>query len=480
LPDFTTYQPPGVFVEEDATPLVAPTGTTPTVVGIVGPAVGYRVATETITLVGTNQVQLGQLGINPAAGFSMVGSDGTVYPASAYSLTVGPGADAQAGTTPDNTLSVARNGAAIPDGSVVHVTYRYTDASYNAPQRFQDYDDVKDWFGNPFDTTTGAITSPLTLAAQIAFSNGASTVVLVATTGTATAVTRQQLADAYAKLTAVSDVDVIVPLPVGIAGTAGAPADVPTVAADLKGALDSAANDALYRVALLGYDAGTTDIDPLTIAGAADDRRVAVVWPNRVSYYNGYTNQTIEVGGYYLAAAAAGVLARQNVQEPLTKKQVRGFSGLPASTVQAMTTATKNAWSSGGLMVVEITRDGRMVIRHGTTTDRSSVITRELSLVRARDALVQLIDQTTDRAQLIGSTIDENTPIAIKGVIAGCLETAVGAGIIVAYTNLKVRQTSTDPSVIEVKFAYQPAYPLNYIVVSFAIDVTTGENTLAA
>ncbi len=54
------------------------------------------------------------------------------------------------------------------------------------------------------------------------------------------------------------------------------------------------------------------------------------------------------------------------------------------------------------------------------------------------------------------------------------LEHAVLTGTIVAYTGLAVRQRSLDPTVIEVKFSYLPAYPLNYIVISFSVNVATG------
>jgi hypothetical protein len=51
------------------------------------------------------------------------------------------------------------------------------------------------------------------------------------------------------------------------------------------------------------------------------------------------------------------------------------------------------------------------------------------------------------------------------------------------YNNLAVRQQtapSGDPTVIECKFAYQPAIPLNYITVSFSIDLSSGAVTSAA
>jgi hypothetical protein len=60
-------------------------------------------------------------------------------------------------------------------------------------------------------------------------------------------------------------------------------------------------------------------------------------------------------------------------------------------------------------------------------------------------------------------------------VVAGALEAAVDSGIIYAYNDLKARQLTSDPSVIEVKFQYRPSYPLNYIVIKFSINTETGE-----
>jgi hypothetical protein len=197
-----------------------------------------------------------------------------------------------------------------------------------------------------------------------------------------------------------------------------------------------------------------------------------------LNYYNGQTNTVIEVAGYYLAAAAAGVMTSLPVQIPLTRKQIRGFAGIPTAKRATLTPTNKNLWSSAGVMVAEIDRNGRLIIRHGTSSDPTSVLTREMSLVRAKDAMVTLIHDTVDSAGLVGSSIDEETPIRVKGVMAGCLETLVDVGVIVGYLDLKVRQLVGDPTVIEVKFQYKPAYPLNYIVVSFNINTLTGETTL--
>lgn len=478
MPDFTTsYQPPGVYVEEETTPLVSIASITDAVVAIVGPSVGYREHTEAITLNGTTPVTLEKLGINLVTGFSVTGSDGTVYAGSAYSLVAGAGADAQIGTTTDNTTTIARNGTAIPDGSVVFLRYRYTDADYAQPSRFVDYDDVKDVYGEPLNLATGAITSPLSLAAKIAFENGANQVVLVATTGSATAATRAEIQAGLAKLNSVPDVSLVVPLPVAITGTTGSPGDTTNVANDLALHVEQASDDGNFRVGFFGWEKTVTAL-PIAAAASVASSRVMFAWPNVLEYYNGANNTTIEVAGYYLAAAFAGRFASLPVQMPLTKKNIRGFSGIPAATLGSMTTAQKNTWSDSGLAVVEINRLGALVVRHGTSTDRSSVGTREMSLVRARDTMVAIIQRTLDQAGVIGMPIDETTPLRMKGLVQGALETCVSTAVIVRYNDIKARQQSVDPTVIEVKFQYLPAYPLNYVVISFAINALTGESNI--
>lgn len=479
MPDFTKFQPPGVYVEEENTPLVSVTGAQPTVAALVGPARGYRPNTEAKVLTGTTPVVLSKLGIDQAS-VRVAAADGTVFPSSAYSLTVGAGADSQAGTTQDNTLSIARNGTAIPDGSTVYVTYNYTDANYYGPQRFNDFDDVKDVYGEPFDITTGAILSPLSFAAKIAFENGAANLVLVATAGSATAVTRAQLSTALASLSALSDVEVVVPLPVGLTGTPALPGDTINVANDLKSHVETAALNGLRRVGIIGYETTSTQ-DPSVVVASFRSPRVVMAWPNRLNYFNGYANADVEVAGYYLAAAYAGMLSNLPVQMSLTKKQVRSFSGIPAPVLQTMTMATKNGWSDAGVAVTELAKDGRLLVRFGTTTQRDTTLTRELSIVRAKDSLVNLIDDTMERANLIGTPIDIDTPLRIKGVIQGCLETAKNTGLIQDYKSLKVRPSpSGDPSVIEVKFQYKPSYALNYVVITFSVDTSTGQTDLQA
>lgn len=471
MPDFTQYVPPGVFVEEDSSsPLVTIVGVSPAVVGIVGPAIGYLTHVEAVVLTGTTAHQLAKQGVNTSS-VEVRAADGTLYTGSDY--VVAQSETGAAGTADNWTTLTRSGGSTITSGATVYVTYHYTDTTYNQPYEANDYDTVKEVFGEPLNLTTGAIISPLSMAAKLSFDNGAARVVLVATPTPGSA-SRAELSAGTARLSSRPDVNIIVPLPVGLTGTEVSPGDVLNVGTDLKSYVESAADNKIYAVGVLGYETTITNL-PTSIAGAVSSERVMLAWPNKMQFYNGFANQILTVAGYYLAAALAGQMAARPVQTPLTHKLVRGFAGLPPDILAAETISQKNIWSAGGVAVIEPDRHQNLVVRHGVSTNPASVLTREMNLTRAKDAMMQLIADTIDAAELIGSTIDAETPLRIKGVVAGCLSTAVNSGVIESYETPKVRQSSLDPTVIEVKFRYKPSYALNYIVVSFSINTATGE-----
>lgn len=478
MTDFTTYQPPGVYVDEEDTPLVSVIGTTPSVVAIVGPSVGYRTFTESIALTSEDEIALTQQGVDVNT-ITVSAIDGTPFNVTTdYEVTIDGGEDENSGTTEDNIVSVNRvSSGDITDGQTVRVTYRYTDTTYFSPLRLSDFDDVKQAFGEPINTATGEITSPLSLAAKLAFDNGAREVLLVATDGSASVAQRLELEDGLAKLEPVYDLSIVVPLPVGIAGTDLSPGDTISVGTDLATHCESLSEDGYFRIGIIGYET-TATISPETVASSISSHRVMLAHPNKMLWYNGWLNQSQEVAGYYLAAAYAGRLVSGQVQDALTKKSIRGFAGIAHDTFATMTASNKNAWSDAGVAVTELTRTNSLICRHGVSTDRTSEMTREVSLTRAKDLMIRRLQDTVDASGVIGTAIDETTTIRVKGIVQGVLEQLTAGGTIFAYSDLKARQKPGSPTVIEVKFMYRPSYPLNYVLISFSIDTTTGAATV--
>ena len=489
--DFSrNYSPPGVYVEETDSTLVSTVGVPPTIVALVGPARGHRVATEQILFTEEGVVTLAKKGIDATSVRVTVASTGIAVDAGDYSV-------AKVGTEADQNYDTTFTGAAAPttvaDGQVVFVTYRYTDPDYSVPPTFRNVEDVKDAFGEPLNTATPVpgepydhVASPLSLAAMIAIKNGATDLVLCATapipeSATTDAAKSTARADALrvalGKIGSDPSITVVVPVTTGIAS-----ADADTVISDLHNFVATGSYEGLYRFGVVGFDPAV-DIAPDTLLAnslsqSPNNRRLMMAYagPGGLNMFSAGANASFAVGHAFLAAAYAGRLQALPVQTALTKQVIIGFAGLAGT---PLANSLKNQYAAAGVSITEQDRFNRLTIRHGVTTDTTNVNTREPSVVRARDGLVRALTESAATSGLIGQALDDDLLLSVKSNVQGVLENSVSDDVIVAYDGLTVRQSVSDPSVVEVKFAYKPAYPLNYIVISFSIDMSSGTTDLA-
>jgi hypothetical protein len=469
------YQPPGIYINEQPEPmpnLPSVVALPPARIALVGPSRGYQQNTETIQM-STTPTPLSKRGIDDDT-ITVTALDGTLYALTTdYTVT-------QTGTTSESVTTITRNsgGMITTEGAVVYISYQFTDSSYYEPYQSTDWDEIQARYGQAIDPTTGAVGSALSLAARIAIEQGALDLVLVPTLGSATpsTVTAAQLKQGLDKLLARDDVGVVVSLAVGIGGSDVSAGETKTVADDLKAHVQTATNGGQYRIGIIGYDTMVTrSFDQAALA--INYERIMLAYPQAMNWYNGLTNTTMEIGGPYLAAAYAGMMASYAVQIPLTRKLVRSFSSIPSRIRGSMTMAFRNTLSANGVSVTEQTTDGRLVIRHALSTDPRNVLSREISITRSKDALLRLIYLSIDTSQIIGTAADEESPERLRGIVEGALNQADQANVIISWSNLSVRRSPLDLTRMEVKFAYEPAFPLNQIVVSFSISTTTGAIT---
>jgi hypothetical protein len=480
--DMSQYRPPGVYVDAGDIPTVTTVGIDSTNIVLIGNGVGFHTFTETVSFASASSAVLTKKGINAATIVvtGLIADPGAPSQSIPHTFEVTDDYTVATDTTggADNSVTtITRVGAgAIEDEyPQVSVSYQYTDAGYHALNAFEDFASFTDLYGPALNPETGAIVSPLSLAAQIAMLNGATRLYAIALGSTGT--TQEKFAAAYALLSS-SNVDgnVVVPLWDGITtGTV-----IQGMLQTLKAALLADATDSVLRTAVVGFDSGyaptPTDVANLALGTLSD--RVVLTWPNQLTYYNGPQAATTTIDGFYLAAACAGLLASQQAQVPLTRKFPQGFVGLPPAVRQALTKQVRDQLSEAGVSVTEIARTGALVVRHGVTTNYAGgVLRREISLVRARDFLYNLIQETLDSAGLVGQPIGAQTPLQVKGIVIGALETAKTSGLFENYRNVEVRQQiapSGDPTIIEVRFSYQPSYPLNYVLAQFSVDTQSG------
>lgn len=493
--DFSRYNPPGVYVEDTTSPIVTSVGLPDAVACLVGPALGFVTATESVVISSTEGAVLSNRGIfvtavpgPPAiAAPTVVKLDGTPLTENTdYTLSVdasGPGGAANAVTTITRVSSTTN----VADGDTVTITYSYADSDYYQPQSFEDFDLILRTYGTPLTATPptnpndSQVASPLSYAAQQAFQNGATRVICVAV-NPADGSLQQQYKAAYAKISTLYEATLVTPVFTDdLNVSSGTVAQLTTtLVQDLETHCVSASDQGYARIGIFGLPRNYSEAD-LTVdalAALVTNKRVMIVYPQRLQVFNSATNQITEVAGCFLAAATGGLLSNLPVNTGLTHQGISGFTGLSAPVSQKMTKTFKDTLSRSGVNVVEINRLGQMWSRHGVTTDMSSLTTREVSMIRIADRLYELVQTGMEASQLIGQPIDADMTMKVKAALTSILEQAVSSAVIVDYQNLTVTQQvypQGDPTIIECKFAYQPAVPLNYIVISFAVNLNTGE-----
>ena len=155
-------------------PQLAVNSSLPTAVGIIGQTQGYRTFIQTVQInpdvndTTPSATQTLAQGIDTSSVEVINVSTGVPYVLATDYTVVNIG-----GTngTSNATYAIKRviDGGHIDVGEYVQVKYNYTDPTYYTPYIFYDYDDVRAAYGEPFNTTTGAINSGLTLMAKFAF-----------------------------------------------------------------------------------------------------------------------------------------------------------------------------------------------------------------------------------------------------------------------------------------------------------------------
>lgn len=472
--DFSQYQPPGVYFNPQPGPQLAVNSSQPHAVGIIGQTIGYRTFTQTIQVQpDTNDTTpsftqtLAYQGINTATVVVSDPNSGQPWTLTTdYTISLRSGTNGSA----DAQYAIQRViGGHINPGDYIMVSYQYTDPTFYQPFIFNDYQDVVSAYGQPWDVTTGTIQSGLTLMAQFAFLNGAYQVVCVAvksstTPGNAT------IGDYNNALALLRDQDLVA---VVVADTGAQP-----LHQLIQEHVNQQSANRMERRAIVALD-GTQVAVPssqrIVDAQSISDSRVLMVCPATFTYFSPELNQAVTVGGQYMAASLAAITVAQagGWAMPLTRKRVTGWTGIGELEQEGQ----KNLESQNGLCVVEKTRTNLIQVRHGVSTNATDLISREWSIIGQQDAMTFRLRDYLESANLIGMPIFPYTLTNVKGSADAALQSLIRDALIVDYTGLKVRQLATNPDVLEVTFQWLPAFPLNYIVVTFSITLSTGSVT---
>jgi hypothetical protein len=436
-----------------------------------GPLVGSVTLTGMPTTTPANIASWGGtvVGKNIYRSVNLAANDQTPNWSSWYKVSAGTAATITASnsTYADTASIVSSNPVAvtgIADGDTVTVQYDYSDANYLTPTIFSDFNDIVEKYGDAF-TDTGAINSPVSFAAKLAILNGASNVVIspIPSGGSSN---QSYWSDALLRLEDDKDGNIIVPL-----------SGETAIHALTSAHITKMKQRNVWKSAILGMDGSSTIVTADTLRATAssyNSQDLCLVSPSRFNYFNSYLNKEVAIGGQYAAACLAGMHASRTLAVSLTRKQLAGISSVGDS----RSAVGMNQDAQSGLLVVEqIPSTGSIRVRHDITTAPGDINTREYPVTLQRNNMINIIAEEIDRSIIGQIFADAAAPGIVATRVTQMLDNLVISGNLGGYSGVVANISNSDPTVVNVRWQYKPIYTVQYVQISFGINLTSGAIT---
>lgn len=362
-------------------------------------------------------------------------------------------------TTPKITWQTGK-GPAV--GATYYVTYVYTPSvdHYNA-KIMTTKDDVVAEYGPDVDGA-GNINN-ISLAAQIVLETSSSVMILaIAPAGGSIAASDYDLAyTTYLQFLP----DVYRVIPVDLA------ADINLKTINHVNAM-SAPEEREERVTILGADHASVDFPTLLTnvggyASALDNERVAVIYPDKATRVLSDGNSYI-LKAPFICAAIAGWKAAQTIDRSYTKAQLFNFDTLVGI---SMTRTQKNLLAGKGVMVLEQTAQGApVIIRHGLTTNMSSLQLREFSITEVGDYVAKYFRAgLSDYIGVYNITSDFIT--RLKGSANALISQLIKLNVLLDGSRIsQLAQDPDQPDRIILQLVGDVPYPCNNIAITLFLE----------
>ena len=364
-------------------------------------------------------------------------------------------------------------------GKVYYASYKYAKNKFE-PQLFSDFDEIKSEYGIYSIALNGQVVNPVTLAAEIAFNNGAKEVVICQTENS----TKQAFKDAIDKLSEIHDdignIDIIIPLT----------SDWEVIQYLSDHVTKYSSDD--YNLYRMGYTAASktepTDSDDKNYTGLElgsiqkakllNNERMIYVVPGSVNKIvtnslTGYASNR-NLPGYFAAIAVACLTLRNDLAEPLTNKRIYGIDSLG----KIYKDVEANKLANAGCLVLK--QDKNIIkVRHGITThyefeNLRDIHSNEITFVQVKDYVIKIARDLLGN-NYVGSKLKPSIINDINYSLQQMFTTLINSEIILGYEGLSVKRDIENPMQINISFFIEAIYPLNFIEIKFGFSTTISE-----
>ena len=333
----------------------------------------------------------------------------------------------------------------------VSYVYNKSDADYT-PKEFTNIDD--------FVTQYGAISTdnPLSIAASLCFDNGTTVVGAVQIDPDISEYTAHK--NALALLEVVEDAKVIVPI---YASTSFATAELKPHVLRMSTKVEKK-----YRVGLQGLDETTEVIAAATWKSLAEGlatNRVGLVYPGSIQVTLAEGEVTLD--GTYLAAAIAGIMTASgyDAATPITGADIAGIVSVQIN----MNNAAKDLLAGYGVMIVDM-KGTQPYIRHGLTTDMTTVTGQEITVTTGIDQCIMNVSNGlagyTKRTKSVRST-----PGHIAASFNNLLRIDKKNEIITDFRNDTAFVDPTEPRRVICRAEVYPVFGVNWVTLQIVLNV---------
>jgi hypothetical protein len=221
------------------------------------------------------------------------------------------------------------------------------------------------------------------------------------------------------------------------------------------------------RMGFIGFAGGTLPTNAQAIAKSLKSNRMLAMYPDSaVVTLTDELSQSYDsvVDGTFLAAAVAGAACSPavDVATPYTRRQILGFKSLP----RVLDPMVANQTAIAGITVLE-DLGVAIRIRQGLTTNMDNVLTRLPTVTQIADYVQQQSRSTLDT--YVGTKFLAAKTNDVEVSMSALFKQLVQAEIVGAFVPFNATTDPADPTVMDVEGAYQPIFPLLYLVLTFIL-----------
>jgi hypothetical protein len=226
-----------------------------------------------------------------------------------------------------------------------------------------------------------------------------------------------------------------------------------------------------WRLAIYGAqkntDVGATPETKYIDSAAAlgTDANVYVA-PGTCSYV--YGGNTLEIPGYGIAAAIAGIIANPTYDpgEPISGKQLVGFSEI----ADPFNNTQKALMGAAGVLMID-SELGTPAIIMDLTTDQSNAVNSQVKFTKSKDYVAKSLRVILRKLYINTRNLGPSTLSAIAGSVRMVLQQMVWLHILNDFSGLVVTRNETDSRQVDISVNIQLVPDVSWIYINLGITL---------